>query len=441
MQACFDGNGHKIKYSLTASNQSYLGLFGRTTDTIQNLTVEATVSASGSIYILDIGGLVGRASGKILNCHVKGNILCTGCCDVGGLAGYTSSEVSNCSFTGTVTGELQIGGLIGTDYGGTVSGCSANGTVIGASVVGGLISGPLYDHVSYCNANCNVTGTVHSVGGFAGYCMGTIDHCYSTGNVTGLNSYDNGGFVGRFVSGGAWSISSCYSTGIVKGSQNSTGGFAGSAENNINNCYSSGEVNGSNSVGGFAGNCYQGPVSACYSVGAVYGNQYIGGLAGVNNGTITSGYFDKITSWQSSGTAYNGGTAVITGATTAEMKMQSTFQPTSDWNFTTTWQINEGYTYPVLRGINNAPFAFRDTLLTLGSFNLATVTSNDYDFETGQTKLVYKIIQVYGTGAVNNGTYSFPGGSAAGFTDSVLYRVANCLLREIHFGAILHGPL
>jgi hypothetical protein len=429
MYAGFDGNGHKIKYSLTTSNQNSLGLFGISTDTIKNLNVEATISASGSGSMHDIGGLAGRAIGKILNCHVTGNISCTGCYGVGGLVGdCINSTVSNCSFTGTVKGEADTGGLLGISSNGTISGCSTKGSVAGANDVGGMIGLPMSDHLSYCNANCNVTGYGLYVGGFAGYCMATIDHCYSTGNVTGLTD-DLGGFVGRFVSGGVWSISSCYSTGIVKGSQYSTGGFAGSAENNVNNCYSSGEVNGDNSVGGFVGNVYLSPVSTCYSVGAVYGNQYMGGLAGVNNGTITSGYFDKNTSWQSSGVAFNGSgyTAIITGATTAEMKMQSTFQPTSDWNFTTTWQINEGYTYPVLRGINNAPFAFRDTVLTLGPFNLSTVISNDYDFETGQTKLVYKLLQVYGTGTVNSGTYSFPGGSAAGFTDSIRYRVGELL--------------
>ena len=101
------------------------------------------------------------------------------------------------------------------------------------------------------------------------------------------------------------------------------------------------DVNGSGTdVGGFAGYNY-GTISSCYSTGSVSGSSDVGGFAGLNEGWITRCYWDKDTS----GMATSSGGV---GKTTAEMKQQATF---IGWDFTSTWCIGGGVTYPHLRGM------------------------------------------------------------------------------------------
>lgn len=99
---------------------------------------------SGTNYL---GGLVGlyncgaEMKGSFAIAHVigKGNY-------VGGLVGenhdnysYSSCPIlTNCYFSGTVSGEEQVGGLVGHSYNGTIKYCYANSSVVGTKSVGGI---------------------------------------------------------------------------------------------------------------------------------------------------------------------------------------------------------------------------------------------------------------------------------------------------------------
>ena len=240
--------------------------------------------------------------------------------------------------------------------------------------------------------NCEITGRGR-IGGLVGEAeQSTVSNCYCSGTLSG--SSEIGGLAGFAYSG---SISGCYSTGTMTGSSTSVGGLVGSTSGSvtISNCYSTALVSGANYVGGLTGANWGTQVDSCYCAGKVLqtgSGGYVGGFVGYNKiSTITECYFNSETSGQSSGIGYDYyGTQTVTGLTTAQMKQAGSF---SNWDFSTVWGIVTESTYPALLAVNNAPFAFADSITTIQtSINLDTLLINDYDYETGQTALTYKII-------------------------------------------------
>ncbi len=195
----FDGRNHTISnlyiYRITVGN--YVGLFGRT------LTNNKNISNIGLVGV-----------------NITGNL------PVGSLVGYFDSSIgtgtiSNSFVTGFVSGNGEVGGLLGALESGTLSNSYSSATVSGNSVIGGLV----------------------------GYEMGLIINSYSSGNVSG-NS-DVGGLVGSKYG----IITNSYSTGSVSGSSN-YGSFIGAQNGelitdsywynrtgNPNECYSGGNTN------------------------------------------------------------------------------------------------------------------------------------------------------------------------------------------------------
>lgn len=160
----------------------------------------------------------------------------------------------------------------------------------------------------------DITGGVNA-GGLAGNSGSTISNIYTTGSVKDADIF-SGGLVGSNTSGGT-----------------------------LNNSFSLVTVNGVG-VGGLAGSNSSGAsITNSYSAGSVSGTSVnVGGLVGSNNGTITNSYWDTDASGQATS---EGGT---TGLSTTEMRRQSNF---NTWDFTNTWTIGEGFTYPYLQ--NNIP--------------------------------------------------------------------------------------
>ncbi len=304
----------------------------------------------------------------LFSCTYKSHIDSLGIseCDIkanscGGLSSFSDNDtITNCYVSGKIFGTMSVGGLIGSTTGNSL--------------------------IQSCYSTCDVTatGALGSLSGICGY--STINNCYATGNVYGGINESTGGLVGS-----------------IYGSK-------------INNCYATGNVYGISEVGGFTGYCNQySTFNNCYSVGLVKANTNFGGFIGYkNNGYINNDYYNTETSGQKD-------TGKGIPKTTAEMKKQVTF---SGWNFTNTWAIRSGYTYPGLRNINNAPFAFRDTLEVSGNTPLKALLNNDYDIEKNQDSLTLKVYNVYGIGTTDTLNYfGFPKGTVTGTTDSLLYRV------------------
>ncbi|MGN0619657.1 MAG: GLUG motif-containing protein [Ruminiclostridium sp.] len=236
----FDGQNHTVSgLYFNNTDTSYVGLFGYSTGTINNVGV--------------------------VNSYFNGNSF------VGGVCGYSNGgTITNCYNTGKVTGICFGGGVCGQNYKGTIKNCYNTGSVSCSSYVGGV-----------CGANYS----------------GTITNCYNTGKVSGKNAEVYVGGVCGYTDGGT--ISNCYNIGAVTGTGISgdtghyVGGVCGSNfDTTITNCYNAGEVSGTGFyVGGVCGINNSGTIKNCYNTGAVSGLYFVGGVCGSNSATITNCYY------------------------------------------------------------------------------------------------------------------------------------------------------
>lgn len=187
----FDGGGHTITGLTFTTNDEYAGLFGwlNRAGTVKNVVMEGVQITSNQIY----GG------------------------SIGGVVGYSWGTIENCSVSGSVSGTVYVGGVVGAQIGGSITGCSSSATVKGTVDVGG------------------VAGQTNS--------SATLTACYATGNVTleiaPKKNIAGGGLVG--MNAGS-SLLACYATGNVTSTGSSTGymhigGFLGNNYTTVTACY------------------------------------------------------------------------------------------------------------------------------------------------------------------------------------------------------------
>ncbi len=144
------------------------------------LTLNSTISrsyATSDISLSDIGGpsvggLVGTNFGTLIEeSYATGTISSVNYQYAGGLAGYSSGTINDCYAQGSVSGNLVVGGLVGTVQNGTISRSYSSGDVEGNASVGGFI------------------GIAHTL---------IAEDTFSVGDVTDLAELDNniGGYIG-----------------------------------------------------------------------------------------------------------------------------------------------------------------------------------------------------------------------------------------------------
>lgn len=378
------GSGHVIRnLTINRPDSSYAGLFSYTKGLVDSLGLE---------------GLYLRAWSY-----------------VGGIAGENDGTINQCYVTGTVTGNGgAAGGVAGTNYGylatGTMTGCYALCPVTGANMTGGLVGSNYYGKIYNSYATGSVTGN-SSVGGLVGAnSSATIVKSFATGPVTGSGN-SVGGLIGMntFYYGG--SVIKSYATGSVKGTASYIGGLVG--------------YNYGWSIG---------TVSYCYSSGSVAGGSTVGGFFGYHSATTVVGsYWDIGSSGQTTGIGSNSGTGTPTGLTTPQMKSPSNF---SSWSFDTTWAIRADSTYPGLKVLDNAPFAFSESLSTDRVFALSQLLSNDYDIENAGSGLILRLVSTSAGTTDSVSTLTFPGSVVNGSVITVKYRVGGIRTSDTLWGNI-----
>ena len=188
----FDGGGHTITGLTFTTNDKYAGLFGwlNKAGTVKNVVMEGVQITSNQIYGGSIGGVVGYSWGTIENCSVSGSV--SGTVYVGGVVGVQiGGSITGCSSSATVKGTVDVGGVAGqTNSSATLTACYATGNVI-----------------IEINPKKNIAG-----GGLVGMNAGSsLLACYATGNVTSTGSSTGkvhiGGFLGNnytTVTAGYW---------------------------------------------------------------------------------------------------------------------------------------------------------------------------------------------------------------------------------------------
>ena len=313
----FLGNNKKITGMTINGSADYQGFFGYISGaTIQDLTIEGTVSGAGHV-----GGIVGGSTGTntIKNCTFNGNVTGSGSY-IGGIAGDFAGTLKNVTHTGTTTGAGYVGGIAGQQTSGSMTTATNSGDIMATtSYCAGGIVGYCTIAISSAYNVGSVTGKQYT-GGLIGYSSGTVTGCSAKGNVSGSNY--TGGLIGQ--SNGA-TVTGCSAKGNVSGS-NYTGGLIGQSSASITNGrHSDGNVSGTNYVGGLIGKLSVGSVTSSYTYADITGTDNVGGIVGYyelgfgsHMQINSSGYFGNISARQYVGgilgqLVYNGGGEEITG--------------------------------------------------------------------------------------------------------------------------------
>ena len=251
-----------------------------------DVSIEASIDNADAY---ELGALVAEVRRcEFQNCRASGIV--SGEDNVGGIVGLAiDSEFSNCKSSVAVTGDEEVGGLVGYATSCEFNGCSSTGKVDGRSIVGGFV-GYSCEHLSYGAGskftNCRASGDVSGIngGGFAGAFKGgsAASHCSASGKVVASSSDPSdpngnlGGFAGEISED--CEVSDCVATGaVVADAATGVGGFVGSCTGNTDNpngtviqrCCAQGVVTGGTDVGGFAGGLSYCMISDCCAMGAV----------------------------------------------------------------------------------------------------------------------------------------------------------------------------
>ena len=191
----FDGGGHTITGLAVTTNDQFVGLFGylNRAGTVKNVVMEGVQITSNQIYGGSIGGVVGYSWGTIENCSVSGSV--SGTVYVGGVVGaQIGGSITGCSSSATVKGTVDVGGVAGqTNSSATLTACYATGNVIiemdpKKNIAGGSLVGMnAGSSLLACYATGNVTSTGSStgymhIGGFLGNNYTTVTACYWKNN-------------------------------------------------------------------------------------------------------------------------------------------------------------------------------------------------------------------------------------------------------------------
>ena len=191
----FDGGGHTITGLTFTTNDEFAGLFGwlNRAGTVKNVVMEGVQITSNQIYGGSIGGVVGSGWGTIENCSVSGSV--SGTVYVGGVVGVQiGGSITGCRSSATVKGTVDVGGVAGqTNSSATLTACYATGNVIIEMAPkkniagGGLVGMNAGSSLLACYATGNVTSTGSStgymhIGGFLGNNYTTVTACYWKNN-------------------------------------------------------------------------------------------------------------------------------------------------------------------------------------------------------------------------------------------------------------------
>ena len=186
----FDGGGHTITGLTVTTNDKYAGLFGYigNAGTVKNVVMEGVLITSNN-----------------------------GSSQAGGVAGFSRGTIENCSVSGSVSGTVYVGGVVGAQWGGSITGCSSSATVKGMVDVGGVAG---QTNSSATLTACYATGNVIiemapkkniAGGGLVGMNAGSsLLACYATGNVTSTGSSTGYVHIGGFLGNNYTTVTACY---------------------------------------------------------------------------------------------------------------------------------------------------------------------------------------------------------------------------------------
>ncbi len=135
----------------------------------------------------------------------------------GGVVGYSWGTIENCSVSGSVSGTMCVGGVVGTQWVGSITGCSSSATVKGTVDVGGVAGQTdLGATLTACYATGNVTIEIDPIKDIAGGGLVGLNGecsllaCYAIGNVTSTGSSTGNVYIGGFLGENNSFVTACY---------------------------------------------------------------------------------------------------------------------------------------------------------------------------------------------------------------------------------------
>lgn len=411
----FDGNGYIIKgiyinkgtHTDEYNNQ---GLFG--------FVDGATISNIGitDSYIRgydNVGMLVANAVNvKIKNSYNTGTVI--GNNNVGGLVGSVSegstTNISGCYNRGKISGNEYIGGICGCINKSIIYSCYNKADIIGIRWVGGVLGkgDGAYVSTSYNTGNIGDDTTHSLIGGVCGYLESSkVELCYNVGKVSAY-SHDFAGIVG--FAGYGTSVSRSYNVGDITGTGTS-GGIVGAmyytsdsgTSNIIENCLNTGKITSTANVGGICGYLLENStIIRCINLGTVSANSATGAISGYLSGNVSYSYYISGCGSATSGTALSW----------KQMQLGNSFEGFSDnatgLNMHDRWTLqNNPYTaFPTLRNndaLTATPIEFD---LNGGYFDEYVYSIRTYAKGTNVDRSLNSLI-VYNTANTTSGTNSY----------------------------------
>lgn len=280
------------------------------------------INVLNSTSLLKIGGIIGEATYvDITDCENLGKITIVSPDDIcfeGGIAGYSRSvSITDCANRADIIIE------------------NASSLVYSGGIVGGVLSGDAQIAISqsYNTGDISIISPTSWVcsGGIAGdNSTGSISECYNTGNLRvetpGSDSYI-GGILGRGTGTSyTMSITDCFNAGNLSSQNNGSAkvggiiGYGTSTNKTYANCYNVGQINADTCYGGIAGD-----------------------VSGTNDTVFSNCYYADTCN-----TGIGSEVGSVTSKTLTELKQQATF---SGFGFADTWEIVEGFRYPILQDV------------------------------------------------------------------------------------------
>ncbi|WP_297697914.1 hypothetical protein [uncultured Fibrobacter sp.] len=348
----FDGDGHTVSGMFINTTSSHNGLFGNSSGTIQNLTLNNAWIYGGKYT----GGVIGYNVGVLKTLTNRASVSsATG--PVGGVAGSSDDSYGNINTVdslynfGVIKGKTDVGGVLGHINRIRLTHAENNGIVEGEKYTGGIWGGAYsttIDATHLVNYG-NIIGKTNT-GGIAGYCghhgigstfsgkCGKLSNAKNEGIVEGSSFV--GGIAGSFGGQSNFISNTAPITGI-----NYVGGLFGNADFSTNtSLYNTGNISGSQNVGGIMGYNQEGVTSAAYSTGKVDGDSLVGLMIGYNYNTTMADYYYLKQGKQEPFGLNNGG-GVATPKTSKEMK-SSDFAELLGEDFVYDSGLNSGF--PIL---------------------------------------------------------------------------------------------
>lgn len=223
----FNGNGHTVSGVRITSTGSDMGLFRfvEKGGVVEGLNVSGTVMPGGTQT--SVGGIIGENRGTVKNCEFNGSVI--GEKNVGGVVGTNadSGMVISCSAKGSVRGNTGTGGIAGENAG-TLINCENNAGINLTQTNEGSSETDIDKILEDADNDEeeNILGSTSDTGGIVGYSDGIVQSCVNRGDVGYPHvGYNTGGIAGRQTG----YLSGCVNYGSIYG-RKEVGGIVGQAE-------------------------------------------------------------------------------------------------------------------------------------------------------------------------------------------------------------------